>query len=312
MSGLIGPPDPADAQRADIDLRFGQMTSGLVDASGRPLGFTEVERDLIVGVEWGMAFIMLKGDIVGLCHLDPDDCWVTDVRVGTDPNAPLMQTLNLRVKPEAHQFLNNWDGVPGTALEVLRQRKAHAAHLAEQAAAAEQAVAEAQAAVDAAYQEATGGPAPAPIEPGPVDGHETVVPIDERWGIEVDEWYERITALADNATPEMTAVAAAIKAFYQHPECGVGGPLHIVIEDNNVETHHIEWCMSPERNLEADWPADVIADARKIADSLLALTEDARAAVTEVLTSPFRVPPAPTDADDAPPSDAEGTPAPTE
>lgn len=69
---------------------FGRYTRGLVDTSGRPLATTEVQRDFIQGVEWGMAFLMMQGDIVGLCHLEPDDCWVTDVQSTSDPKAPLL------------------------------------------------------------------------------------------------------------------------------------------------------------------------------------------------------------------------------
>lgn len=48
-------------------------------------------------------------------------------------------------------------------------------------------------------------------------------------------------------TPEelapYTLVLLAIAGYYQLPGCGVGGPLHIVLDDLNVEDEHIQWCV---------------------------------------------------------------------
>jgi hypothetical protein len=33
------------------------------------------------------------------------------------------------------------------------------------------------------------------------------------------------------------------KELYSHEGCEVGGPLHIVLEDDNVESNHILWCL---------------------------------------------------------------------
>ena len=101
---------------------FKQLTSGLVDGKGRPLGTTEVERNYIEGVVGGIAFLLLEGGKVGVCQLAPDDCWVTDMAVRdaeTGEPGELLQTLMLRVKPGWHQFAEPWDGIPGTALAWL-------------------------------------------------------------------------------------------------------------------------------------------------------------------------------------------------
>lgn len=30
--------------------------------------------------------------------------------------------------------------------------------------------------------------------------------------------------------------------LYNHPDGGVGGPLHIITDDSNIEDHHVLWC----------------------------------------------------------------------
>ena len=42
--------------------------------------------------------------------------------------------------------------------------------------------------------------------------------------------------------PTVPEVLSIVKAYYSKPNNGVGGSLHIVLEDGNIETHHIEFC----------------------------------------------------------------------
>ncbi len=50
-------------------------------------------------------------------------------------------------------------------------------------------------------------------------------------------------------TPEVRRVARMVADFYALPGCNVGGPLHIVIDDYNLEDQILDWCIE---NLD-DW-----------------------------------------------------------
>lgn len=40
-------------------------------------------------------------------------------------------------------------------------------------------------------------------------------------------------------------IQALVKRFREEiPGCGVGGPLHIVVDDPNPEDHHLVWCLT--------------------------------------------------------------------
>lgn len=43
--------------------------------------------------------------------------------------------------------------------------------------------------------------------------------------------------------PAVPEVQVLIDAYYQFPECGVGGDLHIVLDDRNWDDHSIQWCI---------------------------------------------------------------------
>jgi hypothetical protein len=42
--------------------------------------------------------------------------------------------------------------------------------------------------------------------------------------------------------PDPSEVAELIKWYRTLPGCSVGGSLHIVIEDNNCDDSHLQWC----------------------------------------------------------------------
>lgn len=85
----------------------------------------------------------------------------------------------------------------------------------------------------------------------------------------------------------MGTLQEAVAEFYSNPACNVGGPLHIVVDDGNVEEANIRWCCEIEqinewRNavLPYNDAADVnaaIADTFRLAAQLLAVSEDERA-----------------------------------
>jgi hypothetical protein len=60
-----------------------------------------------------------------------------------------------------------------------------------------------------------------------------------------------------------------IIGFYELPGNISGGKLHIVLDDDNWETHHVEWCLN-----EAIEAGDT--DAIFMANVLLLFTEDER------------------------------------
>ena len=42
--------------------------------------------------------------------------------------------------------------------------------------------------------------------------------------------------------PTCDKVLPVVEAFYRLPEHGTGGPLHIVLDDENVDDWHVEYC----------------------------------------------------------------------
>ncbi len=94
------------------------------------------------------------------------------------------------------------------------------------------------------------------------------------------EEYAKDEGLTDVSVPaELKPLVERIRAFYELPDCSAGGPLHIVLDDTNVEDDHIEWCLN-EGNLERYSP-EVAKWARQIAADLLRIKSlTMRAAVT--------------------------------
>lgn len=45
--------------------------------------------------------------------------------------------------------------------------------------------------------------------------------------------------MSDNPT---RTIRACIEELYGLPECSTGGPLHIIVDDENVEDHHLDFC----------------------------------------------------------------------
>ena len=91
---------------------------------------------------------------------------------------------------------------------------------------------------------------------------------------------------------------AALTELHRHPNCNVGGPLHIVTDDLNTETHHIVWCCVGAREWWVkyggdDWWWVTLKDIiETIATELLAMpTEDAREAAIEAWWQRDRITP---------------------
>lgn len=63
-----------------------------------------------------------------------------------------------------------------------------------------------------------------------------------------------------------------IEMLYDEPDCGVGGPLHVVLDDWNLEDEHLE-------PYEGDYAPRAMELAQRISRRLRAMTLSERAAV---------------------------------
>ena len=93
--------------------------------------------------------------------------------------------------------------------------------------------------------------------------------VDEYGGFDVD------------ITPEMHTVANMITLFYRLPQCSTGGPLHIVVDDFNIDDACIDFCEKSLAESYGHWAWSKSAEAlgRRIIDGLRPLTLAQRAAV---------------------------------
>jgi hypothetical protein len=69
---------------------------------------------------------------------------------------------------------------------------------------------------------------------------------------------------------DKTKLCDQISSYYQVDGNGAGGTLHIVLDDGNVETDHIQWCIDNTIKAEND------QEALDIANELLKLSYSAR------------------------------------
>lgn len=78
-------------------------------------------------------------------------------------------------------------------------------------------------------------------------------------------------------TPQIRAAAALIGEVYEYH--GVGGYLHIVIDDWNLEDDHLEYCLQAiEKNEWDNEENEALEIQRKCCDALMKLTELERGA----------------------------------
>jgi hypothetical protein len=82
------------------------------------------------------------------------------------------------------------------------------------------------------------------------------------------------TMIPDNAAE----IVDAIRALYAHPRGAVGGPLHVELDDWNIEDGFWEpW--SGEGHLSDPYGPGIMTLAQTVADHMLPLSEGQRAAV---------------------------------
>lgn len=77
--------------------------------------------------------------------------------------------------------------------------------------------------------------------------------------------------------PSIAFMRGIISAFYALDGNITGGKLHIVLDDGNAETHHVEWCLQQATQAGK-------ADAMFLAELLLQFTEDERAEILQLPT----------------------------
>jgi hypothetical protein len=77
-----------------------------------------------------------------------------------------------------------------------------------------------------------------------------------------------------------------IRELYAVPECGVGGPLHIVLDDGNIDDESIYFCMRTMRKHETVVQGmngnAIIEICEEIADALLEFTQEKREELYEM------------------------------
>jgi hypothetical protein len=77
-------------------------------------------------------------------------------------------------------------------------------------------------------------------------------------------------------SPEIERTAELVKAVYDHPEGSMGGDLHIVLDDWNIETEHIEFCAGEIGRNDRASP-ELLAIESELVDLLLPMSEEERA-----------------------------------
>jgi hypothetical protein len=88
------------------------------------------------------------------------------------------------------------------------------------------------------------------------------------------ETYQAADALPP--TSDMLKIVAMVQTLYERPGCGAGGPLHVVLDDFNLEDGMlVPWSEPPEFT----WPVDVMALASIICGQLSRMSLAERAAV---------------------------------
>lgn len=80
------------------------------------------------------------------------------------------------------------------------------------------------------------------------------------------------------------AVGRMIAHLYTMPSCDMGGPIHAIVEDVNVEDEHLELWRAEQYGYEPHTP-EVMAHAQAILDALRPLTLQERAVATELGSS---------------------------
>lgn len=101
-----------------------------------------------------------------------------------------------------------------------------------------------------------------------------------------------------DVTDAMWDCAMLVREWYDQPGNGVGGALHSVVDDDNTEDHHIEWCWKERASWNSwaeagsdDWTPLNEPLMKQLVDALLALSETERDIVVGSLADQYGPPP---------------------
>ena len=75
----------------------------------------------IDGVGFGVAFLFMADDMVGICHLEANDCEMATVQVA--PDTLPVTFLRLKVPPAQQLGGQGWDGTPATLAHIIDSRR---------------------------------------------------------------------------------------------------------------------------------------------------------------------------------------------
>jgi hypothetical protein len=75
---------------------------------------------------------------------------------------------------------------------------------------------------------------------------------------------------------QIIKTAELIKELYNSNDGGVGGYGHIVFDDDNLETHYVEWCIEEAKKGEYNYSEETRLASLKALEGMLLLTEKER------------------------------------
>lgn len=97
-----------------------ETAGGLVSPEGLPLGMQPDSGTQMNGLRWGVTFLVLDNDVLGVLLIEPDDVEIFDV--GFTDGLPPQQWIGVRGRPKEngeHRFVNGWGQMPGMAASLL-------------------------------------------------------------------------------------------------------------------------------------------------------------------------------------------------
>lgn len=93
---------------------------GLVSPAGQPLGLQPDSGSEMQGLRWGVTFLVLDNNVLGVLLIEPGDVEIFDV--GFADGLPPQQWIGVRGRPKEdgeHRFVEGWGEMPGMAASLL-------------------------------------------------------------------------------------------------------------------------------------------------------------------------------------------------
>lgn len=83
-------------------------------------------------------------------------------------------------------------------------------------------------------------------------------------------------ALRGGRKPTVPEAAEALREYYRLPHRGMGGCVHIIIEDTNCSQKDADYCASNARHWGENWAGGFLEEDQRIADMLAAMSTTQR------------------------------------